>query len=146
MTSDVAARFAATRHGRKRGVGRGGQRGSAAVEFALVLPLILILALATLQVALLTKDELIIQGAARAGARQAAVSSDDASARQAAVNAAVGLDPARLDVVVERGGGIDQPVVVTVSYSAPIALPAVTWLFPDHVALSAIATMRQEAG
>jgi Flp pilus assembly protein TadG len=131
---------------RRGGEGQGGQRGSAAVEFALVLPLILILALATLQVALLTKDELIVQGAARAGAREAAVSTDDASARQAAVDAAVGLDEAGIDVAVERGGGADEPVVVTVTYHAPIALPAVTWLFPDRVDLVASATMRQETG
>jgi Flp pilus assembly protein TadG len=116
------------------------------VEFALVLPLILILALATLQVALLTKDELIVQGAARAGAREAAVTTDDASARQAALDAAVGLDQGRIEVAVQRGGDADQPVIVTVQYHAPIAIPAVTWLFPDQVDLSATVTMRQETG
>ena len=50
-------------------------RGSAAVEFALVLPLLLVVGLALLQVGLLTKDQLIVQEAARAGARQAAVRS-----------------------------------------------------------------------
>src|SRR5207244_10017280 len=70
--------------------------GSAAVEFALVLPLVLILALATLEVALLMKDQLIVQGSARAGARQASVSTDDQSVRQAAMDAAPGLDPDRL--------------------------------------------------
>ena len=60
------------------------ERGSAAVEFALVLPLVLILALALLQVGLLVKDGLVVQEAARAGARQAAVTADDASAKQAA--------------------------------------------------------------
>ena len=36
------------------------ERGSAAVEFALVLPLVLILALALVQVGLLVKDGLVI--------------------------------------------------------------------------------------
>ena len=146
MDPTLARRLASRWDGRRTGEGPGGQRGSAAVEFALVLPLVLILALATLQVALLTKDELIIQGSARAGAREAAVSSDDASALQAAVDAAVGLDPGRLDVAVRRGDGSDQPVVVTVRYHAPIEIPTVTWLFPDRVDLSATATMRQETG
>ena len=63
---------------RRAGGDQGGHHGSASVEFALVLPLVLILGLATLQVALLTKDQLVVQGAARAGAREAAVSTDDA--------------------------------------------------------------------
>jgi Flp pilus assembly protein TadG len=114
------------------------------VEFALVLPLVLILGLATLQVALLTKDQLVVQGAARAGAREAAVSTDDADARTAAIDAAPSLDPARIDVAVERAGGTDRPVVVTVTYRAPIAMPVVAWLLPSEVDLSATATMRDE--
>ena len=114
------------------------------MEFALVLPLVLILGLATLQVALLTKDELIVQGAARAGAREAAVTTDDAAARSAAVEAAPTLDPSRIDVLVERTDGSDRPVVVTVRYRAPIAISVVAWLFPDEVDLSASATMRDE--
>ena len=49
------------------------ERGSAAVEFALVLPILLLLALALVQVGLLVRDQLILVEAARAGARQAAV-------------------------------------------------------------------------
>ena len=45
--------------------GRGrGERASAAVEFALVLPLILIMSLALVQVGLLVKDQLVVLGAA----------------------------------------------------------------------------------
>src|SRR5207245_11209466 len=65
-----------------KGLCRSSARGSAAVEFALVLPLLLVVGLALLQVGLLTKDQLIVQEAARAGARQAAVSNDDGSVRQ----------------------------------------------------------------
>jgi Flp pilus assembly protein TadG len=126
--------------------GPGGLRGSAAVEFALVLPLLLVLALTILEVALLTKDQLIVQGAARAGAREAAVTTDDASAQRSALDAAVGLTGARLDVLVRRDGGVGGPVTVTVTYHASIAVTLVAWLFPDRVDLSASATMRQETG
>jgi Flp pilus assembly protein TadG len=134
-----------TRRGRRWGV-QGGHHGSAAVEFALVLPLVLILILAALQVALLTKDDLIVQGAARAGAREAAVTTDDASARQAAIEASHSLDPSRIEVLIQRDGGTGQPVLVTVRYRAPIAIPAVAWLFPSEVSLSATVSMRQETG
>ena len=43
------------------------QTGSAVVEFALVLPLVLVVALALVQVGLLVRDRLLIEGAARAG-------------------------------------------------------------------------------
>lgn len=45
------------------------ERGTAAVEFALVLPLLLMLTLALVQVGLLARDRLLVEAAARAGAR-----------------------------------------------------------------------------
>ena len=45
------------------------QRGTAAVEFALVLPLVLLVALALVQTGLLVRDRLLLEAAARAGAR-----------------------------------------------------------------------------
>ena len=119
-------------------------RGSAAVEFALVLPLLLTLALALLQIGLLAKDQMLVQEASRAGARQASVSPDDASVRQAVSDAASGLDPSSLSTTVERGGGQGAPVTVRVEYDAPIALPIIGWLFPDSVRMSAVVSMRQE--
>jgi Flp pilus assembly protein TadG len=52
---------------RSKSKGRG-ERASASVEFALVLPLVLIMGLALLQVGLLVKDQLVVEGTARAGA------------------------------------------------------------------------------
>jgi Flp pilus assembly protein TadG len=45
------------------------ERGTAAVEFALVLPLLLTVALALVEVGLLARDRLLVEAAARAGAR-----------------------------------------------------------------------------
>ena len=121
-------------------------RGSASVEFALVLPLVLVVGLALLQVALFAKDQLILQEAARAGARQAAVSQDAGSVRAAVTAAAATLDLSRIGVAVDRAPASDGPVTVTVTYLAPIAVPIVRWLFPSQVRLTARATMRQEEG
>ena len=118
--------------------------GSAAVEFALVLPLLLVVGLALLQVGLLAKDQLVLQESARAGARQAAVSHDEGSVREAAMDAGASLDRARMQVSIQRAPASDGPVTVTVTYDAPIAIPIVRWLFPSRVRLSARATMRQE--
>ena len=118
--------------------------GSASVEFALVLPLMLVVGLALLQVALFAKDQLILQEAARAGARQAAVSHDDGSVRDAVTEAAATLDRARIRAAIDRAPPSDGPVTVTVTYDAPISVPVVRWLFPSQVRLSARSTMRQE--
>ena len=120
-------------------------RGSAAVEFALVLPLLLVLVLAVVQVGLFVRDDLVIVGSARAGARQAAVSSDDASVRAAVEQDAPGLDPNGIDVAIsrtQRGG----PATVSVTYAAPQVVPFVGWLFPSAVTLHATAVVRQEFG
>ena len=119
--------------------------GSAAVELALVLPLALTMALALLQVGLLAKDSLVVVQAAREGAREAAVTSDNDRVRQAALRGGGGLASERTEVDVERTGGMGDPVTVRVRYRTPLLVPFVEWLFPDEVLLSSAATMRQEA-
>jgi Flp pilus assembly protein TadG len=131
---------------RTRRCRRKGERGTATAEFALVLPLILLMALALVQVGLLVKDQIVVEEAARAGARQAAVTTDDDQARDAAVAAAVSLDPDQLEVAVDREGGAGSAVNVTVIYHAPVDLPLVSWLFPAEVDVTGVATMRQEVG
>jgi Flp pilus assembly protein TadG len=125
---------------------RTGERASAAVEFALVLPLLLAMALALLQVGLYVKDRLVLEGVARAGARHGAVSTDDAEVRQKAIVSAASLDPDLLEITVQREGGAGDSVTVTVVYHAPIVVPLVEWLFPSVVDLAATAVMRQETG
>lgn len=122
------------------------ERASASVEFALVLPLVLIMGLALLQVGLLIKNQLVVEGSARAGARQGAVTTDDAEVARAAELAAVSLDVGRLEAFVQRDGGAGTPVTVRVVYHAPVNVPVVAWLFPDTIDLEAVAVMRQETG
>jgi hypothetical protein len=118
--------------------------GSAAVELALVLPLVLMMVLALLQVGLLAKDSLVVVQAAREGAREAAVTSDNARVRQAALRGGGGLAGERTEVDVERTGSMGDPVTVRVRYRSPMVVPFVEWLFPDEVLLGSAATMRQE--
>lgn len=120
------------------------ESGSAAVEFALVLPLLLVVALGLVQIGLIARDQLLVVQASRAGAREAAVSSDGSAVRSATGEAAAGLDPSRLQVSPSWGGGRGEPVTVSVAYEDPIRVPFVGWLFPQAVTLRASATMRQE--
>ena len=110
----------------------------------MVLPLVLVMVLALVQIGLIAKDQLLVEEAARAGARQGAVTSDDSEVSRTAVDSAPSLDPQRIQVSVLREGGVGSPVRVTVLYRSPVVVPAVAWLFPSVIELTSTATMRQE--
>jgi Flp pilus assembly protein TadG len=122
------------------------QRGAAAVEFALVLPLLLVVTLALVQVGLLVRDRLLVEAAARAGARTAAVDSDPAAIEAAVARSAPDLDAGALTVSVARAGTQGDPVAVTVGYTSAIQVPFVGWLITHGVAMTSTATDRQEFG
>jgi hypothetical protein len=123
-----------------------GERGSATLEFAMVLPLLLIVTLALVQVGLVVRDRLVLADAARAGAREAAVTDDAGRIRDAVDRAAVPLAADRIEVQVSREAGRGSPVTVTLGYADPPSIPAVAWLFPGTIHLSSATTMRQEFG
>lgn len=77
------------------------QRGSQALEFALVLPAVVVLLVLALHAGLLATDLVAVQGLAREAARAAAVGGDDAT--RAALAAAAG----------------DRPVTVTLTPADP---------------------------
>ncbi len=129
----------------RREVGRpGSERGSAALEFAMVLPILLVVALGLVQAGLLVRDQLVLVEAARAGAREASVTADDGAVREAVGRAAATLAADGVTVEVDRVGQQGEPVSVRVDYEDRLAIPVVSWLFPASVRLHAAATMRQE--
>ena len=121
-----------------RGRGDGGQ---AAVELVLVLPLVLVVTLAALQVALVARDQVLVVHAAREGARHAAVSTDDGAVARIA-RGATGLRRQRLAIRTERGAP-PGAVSVTATYDAPTDVPLVGALVGD-VGLEGTVTMRDE--
>lgn len=120
------------------------ERGSAAVEFALLLPILLLLLLAFVQVGVIARDSLVLTQASRAGAREAAVQGTKDAVDEAVRAAAVGLDPDRISVVATWSETRGAPVRVDVAYEAPVASLLAGWLLPASVSLRASATMRQE--
>jgi Flp pilus assembly protein TadG len=120
--------------------------GSATVEFALVLPLVLVVVLGVVQVGLVVRDRLLVEAAARAGARAAAIQDDPDAIGAAAFAAAPGLDPASASVTVARAGGRGDLVAVHVAYDDPFRVPLVGWLMGSGVTLTADAAVRQEFG
>ena len=124
----------------------GREEGSAVVELALLLPILFLVLLAAVQVGLLARDQLVLTQAARAGAREAAVTLDEAAVRGSVLEAAAGLEAGRLDIALVREGDQGEPVRVALVYVVPVAGPLAGWLLPATVELRASATMRQEVG
>jgi len=74
----------------------GGRGGSATVEFALVLPLLLALMFGIIEFGLLFKDQLTIQQCAREGARTAAVGKMRSEVNDRVTSSATTLNPSGL--------------------------------------------------
>lgn len=118
------------------------ERGQATVEAALVLPLVVVLLLAVVQVGLLVRAEVLVTHAAREAARAAAVDPDPDAPVEAATSATT-LDKGRMEVRVQGRNGAGSRVEVEVTYSAATDVPLVGGLMGD-VTLHASATMRVE--
>ena len=114
------------------------------MEFALLLPILLLVLLALVQVGVLARDALVLTQASRAGAREAAVQGSTGAVEQAVRGAAPGLATERLTIDIAWSGERGSPVTVSVAYDAPVASLLAGWLLPASVSLSASATMRQE--
>jgi Flp pilus assembly protein TadG len=123
----------------RRGRGDGGQ---AAVELALVLPLVLVLLLGVVQVGLVVRDQILVVHAAREAAREAAVDPAPEAARQAAL-AGSALAPERLTVTVTGRGPVGSRVRADVRYRTPTQVPLVGAAVGD-LTLRATTSMRVE--
>jgi hypothetical protein len=107
-----------------------------------VLPLVVLVLLAVVQVGLLVRDQVLVVHAAREAAREAAVEPAPGAARRAALEGS-GLDGGRLRVDVGGRGAAGSRVRVEVHYRAPSRVPLVGAALGD-VDLQAAATMRVE--
>lgn len=116
--------------------------GQAAVELALVLPLVMLLLLGLVQLGLLVRDQILVVHAAREAAREAAVDPGAEAARRAAAASST-LDAGRLTVTASGRGAAGSRVKVEVAYRAPTAVPLVGAALGD-LTLRASATMRVE--
>jgi Flp pilus assembly protein TadG len=95
------------------------ERGQAAVEFAVVLPMILLMSLGLVVVAVAVRNEFAVGHAAHEGARAAAVSAVPSAAGTAAAQRAVELP---IDVSVRDDG---DTVTVTVTHVDRVDVPLI---------------------
>lgn len=119
--------------------------GQAAVEFALVLPLVVLVLLGLLQAVVLGVEATRVASAAREAARAAAIGRDDEGVREAALRGGAGLDPKRLDLhhpTLPATSG--TPITVEVVYRTQLFVPALERLGVPAPVLRASATMLAE--
>jgi len=113
-------------------------RGQAAVEFAIALPLVVVLVVGMIHVAVVVRDQLAIELAARDGARAAAVSAAPSAAADAAARSATAIRPISTSTAVSA-----DSVTVTVRHTTRSRMPLLGLVLPD-VDLDATVTMARE--
>ncbi len=108
-----------------------GDAGAAALEFAILLPVLLLMIYGFIEGARMYQARMAMSYAAREGARVLAVGTHDAAAANATVyDRAYPLDPGRLSVSTGVDMGADR-VTVSVSYAyEALLLPDLPWVIP----------------
>ena len=112
------------------------------MELALVLPLVVLLLLAVVQLGLLVRDQILVVHAAREAAREAAVDPAGDAPRRAALASSTLADD-RLTVTSTGRGAPGSRVKVEVAYRPPTNVPLVGAAV-GNLTLRASATMRVE--
>jgi Flp pilus assembly protein TadG len=100
------------------------ERGAAAVEFALLLPLLVLLVFGIIDFGRAINAQITITQAAREGARALSLSGGQATYQTRSTNAAIGLNTSKLTITEVHGcqpgdaaNGVDADVKVTYSFS-----------------------------
>lgn len=120
------------------------QQGQTLTEFALTLPLLLLILFAIFQFGFLFYSYISIQQAAREGARIAAVGADDTRITTRIQNASA-VDPAKLTIAITpatRISGDEVTVTVSIPSAQLLAMPFVASYLPAKI--EAKAAMRME--
>lgn len=108
-------------------------RGQATVELALSLPLLCVFLCGLVQVAVLARDRVAVQLAAREAARAAAVAADPRAEGTRAAERATTLRP--LSVTITEASG---RVTASVTYTDPTDVPLAGALLPDIVVAASV--------
>ena len=124
-----------------------GERGASAVEFAMIVPLLIALVLGVAEFGHAFSVQGTLSAAAREGARAMALQNDQTAARAAVRGAAPTLSPALTNAQIAitpaacpLTGGIAAPTYVQVTISYP--KPFLTGFFGAGVSLTARGVMR----
>ncbi len=119
------------------------ESGQAVVEFAIVLPILLLLVMGIIQFGFILNGQITVTSAARDGAREAFVNPDngavEAWVEQSAVALLLNID----QIVIDRAvGGDDDTIGVTVIGKVEVIVPFVGFVVGDDVEVRSTSYMR----
>jgi len=122
------------------------KRGQAMVEFALVLPVFILLLMGIMEFGLIFHQYLVVTAASREGARAAAVGGTDAEVEVVAAIAAASVDKGLLQTTVTPATRV-KGTSVTVSVTNPVTIstPLIAVIFPANpLPVTGTTVMRME--
>ncbi|GAG91891.1 unnamed protein product [marine sediment metagenome] len=109
------------------------EKGASAVEFALILPILIILVFGIVQFGIAFNNYITITHAAREGARIAAVDLNNTDLKNIIIERAypVPITPDDITIITPLGTNIGDPVEVEITYNISITIPLVgSWDIP----------------
>ena len=123
------------------------QKGQALVEFAIILPILLLLVMGILQFGMILNSYLTIENASREGARAGIVGSSDTEIQNLIISTSPSLDPKNLIVSItptEANRKSGDTIIVKVTYNYNLIVPIISSLFNNVVVLNGQTSMRVE--
>jgi len=120
-------------------------RGQALVEFALVLPVLMLLIIGMMEFGLIIHQYMVVTEAAREGARSAAVGNSNTTIISVTKTAASQIDISELTVAISPADTRVRGNSVTVTVEKPVAITTLlSPFFPAGFTVQGISTMRVE--
>lgn len=122
------------------------RKGQSMVEFALVLPIMLLLLLGIMEFGFIFHEYLVVTHAAREGARDASLGATDAEVRTLVLTAAANINRGQMLITISPASRVrGASVTVNVTNLVPIRTPLISSFFPQNpFPVSGVAIMRVE--
>lgn len=121
--------------------------GQSLVEFAILLPVLLLILMGIMEFGMMLNSYLTIRNSSREGARAAIVGSTDTAIRSLILTDSPTLNAADLTISITPscGSGISgDPLTVDIKYNYHLTVPIISSIFGNTVTLDAQTTMRIE--
>lgn len=123
------------------------KRGQALVEFAIILPVLLLILMGIVQFGLVINDYLTISNLSREGAREGIVNTSDYEIDNAVLTRAVNIDTTKMTIGIspsEDSRTTGQTLTVTITYNCSLIVPIISNIFGGQVVLTSQTSMRIE--
>lgn len=123
------------------------ERGQSLVEFAIILPILLVIIMGIIEFGMMMNSYLAISNASREGARIGIVGSSDIDIKNLIIATSPSLDTEDLVVNISPSDGTrisGDTLTVKVTYNYQLTVPIISIIFHNVVVLNAQTSMRIE--